>query len=581
MATKIEKKTLKLPTSFSPEKHAALLDRWVTENLGEGWEVEHMNVGEHSVTASRQTIVTELSDSDGDTKDISLRRDTKPADGDKIAAKLEDDHEGFYLTKFDPYLGAARLTRLRPETVRARGAIAQTLGVKPWDIQIVDRLDGGFDLELPAAKYSSMKHDAKLQAVVETDIGQDGWYITTNSQELTASIIPADPPTFPGAFPYPFSDTVPKLVPKDEKWAKIPLGVKLGQGMEPGEQLSIDLSAAAHGSIAGISNGGKTVAINALIYGLLARGFEINLLDVKHKSGDFLWAKPFCTPGGWGCESIKAGVATLSMAIEEAERRAKLIAEYRVQKWTELPASLGIRPRAIILDEVTALFLLEEVPKGLPKDHSMVVDAIQANLEKQILKKLVGRVAAEWRFAGLHIFLATQMAQNNTGVPPTIKINLGNKVLFGSNPNDSSRGHAFSDARAVPKVPTNIQNDSKANRGVGAAELEGQQAPCVFKAYFAATEEYSSHLVARGVVTTDRPEPTQSEINRFTPSLDEGRDTPPSRMREEVGGYGHNEHYEARADGLSGAAAAGHDLKVAAAAAKKAPVKHTKAGDDF
>lgn len=582
MATKIEKKTLKLPNSFDHLKHARLLDRWVVENLGEGWEVEHMNLGEHSVTASRQTTVTEVTDGSSEFKDIGLRRDTKPADGDKIAAKLESDSPGFYLTKFEPFLGFARLTKLEDATVRARGAIAQTLGVKPWEVQITDRLDGGFDLELPSSKYSSSKHDEKLQAVVETDIGRDGWYIQTNPNALTASIIPADPPTFPGSIPYPFKDAVPKLVPMNEKWSKIPMGVKLGHGTEPGDQLIMDLSAAAHGSVAGISNGGKSVAINALMYGLLARGFELCVVDVKHKSADFRWLKPLVRGSGWGCESIKGGVAVLSLAIEEAERRAELIAKHGVQKWTELPPELGIRPIAIVLDEVTALFLLEEVPKGLPKDHSMVVDAIQVNLEKQILKKLVGRVAAEWRFAGLHIFLATQMAQNNTGVPPTIKINLGNRYLFGANPNSQARGHAFADSRAVPTVPVNIQNDSKANRGVAAAELEGQQAPCVFKAYFATPEDYLSHLMDRGVPVTDQPEPTAAEIGRFTPSLDEGGgDTPPSRMREEVGGYGHNEHYEPRADGLSGAAAAGHDLKVAAAAAKKAPVKHTKAGDDF
>jgi hypothetical protein len=532
MAKKIETHTLKLPASFDAAKHAGLLDKWVTEHLGEGWVVEHMNTGENSVTASRQTIVTEMVDvgKDARIKQIGLRRDTKPADGDKIAAKLESDYPGYRLTRFEPFLGEATLQLMKDDTVRARGAIAQVLGVKAWDVQISDRADGGYDLILPGNKYSSMKHDEKLQATVEADIGVEGWYITTNPQKLTASIIPASPPTFPGSIPYPFNSRVPKLVPSNNEWAKIPIGRKLGQGEEQGEELSIDLSAAAHGSIAGISNGGKSVAINALIYGLLARQFELILVDVKHKAADFVYLKDLVRPGGWGCESIKASVASMSLAIEEAERRAKLIADHKVQKWSELPASLGIKPIAIILDEVTALFLLEEIPKGLPKDHSMVTDAIQANLEKQILKKLVGRVAAEWRFAGLHIFLATQMAQNNTGVPPTIKINLGNKLLFGSNPNDAARGHAFSDSRAVPKVPVNIQNDSKANRGVAAAELEGQQAPCVFKAYFATTDDYLSHLHALGAPKTSRPEPTQSEINRFTPSLEEGG--PPA-------GYGH------------------------------------------
>jgi hypothetical protein len=567
MPTKIETKTLKMPAAFDPQKHARILDKWVTDNLGEGWVVENMNLGEHTVTASHQTFITEVSDANTATKDIGLPRGSKPADGDKVAAKLESQHVGWRLTRFEPFLGFATMQKMKDDTVRARGAIAQVLGVKPWEIQISDRADGGYDIQLPASKYSSAKHDDKLQATVETDIGVEGWYIKTNPQKLTASIIPASPPTFPPAIPYPFKRPVPALVPSDGKWAKIPIGVKLGKGEELGDVLEIDLSAAAHGSVAGISNGGKSVAINALTYGLLSRGFELCIVDVKHKSADFRYLRDLVRPGGWGCESIRASVATMSLAIEEAERRAELIAQHGVQKWTELPTSLGIRPIAIILDEVTALFLLEEVPKGLPKDHSMVTEAIQANLEKQILKKLVGRVAAEWRFAGLHIFLATQMAQNNTGVPPTIKINLGNKLLFGANPNDAARGHAFSDARAVPKVPVNIQNDSKANRGVAAAELEGQQAPCVFKAFFATTDDYLKHLAALGIPTTTRPEPTASEISRFTPSLEED-EGPRPRSKFDEGDFGQEpERGEPR---LRGAAAAAHELKAAEQAAKRA-----------
>ncbi|MFE6966801.1 FtsK/SpoIIIE domain-containing protein [Agromyces sp. NPDC057679] len=569
MTSKIEQATLKLPPTFDKDKHAKLLDKWVVKELGEGWAVDHANIKDGTVTATRQTEITEIEHGTGtqsDTKEVNLARGTKPADGDRTATKLEDQYPGYRLTKFEPYLGWARLTKMSDDTVRARGAIAQVLGVKPWEVQVTDRAGGGFHIELPSSKYSSAKHDDKLQATVETDIGRDGWYIKTNPQKLTAEIIPSDPPTFPGMIPYPFERKVPRLVPADGQWAKIPFGQKLGVGQESGDDLDVDLAAAAHGSIAGISNGGKTVAVNGFIYGLLARGFELALIDVKHKSTDFLWAKDLCRPGGWGCESIKASVATMSLAIEEAERRAKIIAEHGVQKWTELPAELGIRPIAIILDEVTALFLLEEVPKGLPKDHSLVTEAIQANLEKQILKKLVGRVAAEWRFAGLHIFICTQMAQNNTGIPPTIKINMGNKFLFGSNPNDASRGHAFSDARAVPKVPVNIQNDSKANRGVGAAELEGQQAPCVFKAFFATTDDYRQHLLRRGVPQTDRPEPTPTEIAKYIPSLDEGYDDSPrpkSRLETE-GGFGHDPMRDEPR--LRGAAAAAHALKLAEAA---------------
>lgn len=561
-----EQVDIKLPAAFDPAKHQNMLLKLIADRHGPGWEIDHIDPDAGTASASRQAVIAEITESKNDSKNIKLPKGTKPGDGEKTAAKLEDQYEGFYLTAFEPYLGWATLTKLSDDTARARGACAVALGVKPWDVQIRERPDGGFDLTLPKTFVPS-KHTDKLQEVAESVVGREGWYVTADAQKLVASIIPADPPSFPNAIPYPFNARIPQFNAKAGAWAKVPIGRKLGHGAEPGEQLDVDLSAAAHGSIAGISNGGKTVAINGFIYGLLARGFELAVVDVKHKSVDFAWVKPFVRDGGWGCETIAAGVATLSMAIAEAERRAKLIAEHRVQKWTELPASLNIRPIAIVLDEVTALFLLEEVPRGLPKDHSLVVEAMQINLEKQILKKLVGRVAAEWRFAGLHIFVATQMAQNNTGVPPTIKINLGNKFLFGANPNDTARGHALSDPRSVPKVPTNIQNDSGANRGVAVAELEGQQAPCVFKAYFATTDDYEKHLISRGARRTTRPEPTASEIARFSPSLEE--EEPPSRMAPEHGGFGRGDRPAPRADGLSGAAAAAHDLHVAEQQSKR------------
>jgi hypothetical protein len=578
---RIERIDVKLPAGFDPAKHVESLTRKIVEVHGSGWEIDNVNLGANTATASRNVTVNEVtaSASNADSIEVRLRRDTKPADGDKMAAKLESQHEGYMLTTFEPFLGYAILTKLSNDTARARGAIAVALGVKPWDIQINESIDGGFDFSLPRS-YVPSKHYDKLQEVAEAVVGVDGWYVVADAQKLTARIVPSDPPTFPGTVPYPFRQKIPAMNPSRVDWASIPLGIKLGQAQEPGEQLCIDLSASAHCQVSGISGGGKTVGVNALIFGLLARGYELAIVDVKHKAVDFEWARELVRDGGWGCESISAGVTTLALVIAEGERRAKLIKQYGVQKWQELPASLGVRPVAVVLDEVTALFMMEEVPKGLPKDNSLVVEANQANLEKAVLRKYVSKIAAEWRFAGIHILLATQMAQNNTGIPPTIKINLGNRVLFGANPPDASRLHAFMDARAVPKVPSNIQIDASANRGVGAAELEGQGSPSVFKAYFATTEDYRKQLRARNTPITRRPEPTAAEVAKHSPSLMD-EDEPASRMRPEVGGFKDSPRPQSD-HGLTGAAAAGHELKVAAALAAKADAERAAdASADF
>lgn len=559
-----------LPEGFDPAKHQGALEKQIAGKYGSGWEIDNINPSAGTATASRMVGLVEVdqSETDSDTIEVRLTRNTKPADGDKTAAKLESQYEGYALTVFEPFLGYAIMRRLSTAATRARGAIAVALGVKPWEVQIKDEETGGFSFTLPKT-YVPSKHDDKLLEVAESVVGRTGWYVRTDAHALHGEIIPADPPSFPAAIPYPFRQAIPQIDRRSTDWARIPFGQKLGVGEDPGEQLCIDLSATAHGQIVGISGGGKTVAINGFIYGLLARGFELALVDIKHKSVDFEWLRDFVRPGGWGCESIAAGVATLSLVIAEGERRAKLIREHGVQKWQELPASVAVRPIAVVLDEVTALFMMEEVPRGLPKDHELVVDANQTNLEKAVLRKLVAKITAEWRFAGIHLFLATQMAQNNTGIPPTIKINLGNRILFGANPNDAARSHAFQDSRAVPKVPPHIQADSAANRGVGAAELEGQGAPCVFKAYFATTADYQSALNQLGVPKTHRPEPTAGEIAKYTPTLESDDGEPPSRLAREHGGF-KDSPAPRRDDGLSGAAAAAHDLRVAEAQARRA-----------
>jgi hypothetical protein len=564
MAMKIEKTTLKLPKGFDALRHASLLDKWVLDNLGEGWEVEHINTGDESVTASRQTSITEMATStkNSNTKDIGLRRGVKPSDGDSIAAKLENDHPGWVLSRFDPFIGVAQLTKMADATIRARGAVAQTLGVKPWDIQIEDRPDGGFDLTLPAAKYSSSRHDDKLQATVETDIGREGWYIKTNPQKLTASIIPSDPPTFPALIPYPIQGL--KTLGRDY----LPFGMKLpAPGEEVGTEAAIDWVSQAFAMVAGTPGAGKSVTLNALIAGALASGSEICVVDIPEKAVDFVWMKDLVRPGGWGCDSLGGAVTTLSLAYEEGKRRSRVLDEERVTNWLELPKAKQFKPILIIVDEVSGLLVADKIPAGIPKDHPLAMEVAEENLLKAAIGSMITKIISQQRFVGMRMVLSTQITNNNTGVGPALKGKIGHKILAGSNPSKTARVQAFNDETAVPNIPANIRADAKAAKGTGAAELEGAE-PFIFKSYFATTHEYYAALSSLGLPKTSQPSPTAAQIDRFAPSLDDGKE-PPSRMREEVGGYGRDEPKGPRADGLSGAAAAGHDLKVAEQAAKR------------
>lgn len=565
----IERVKFELPPGFDLSKHRQALESSLSKLHGEGFTIESISPAEGTGSATRQVEIVEVTEpgTASTTKDLRLPRGVKPSDGDKFAARFEEQHEGFYMTHFEPYLGRATMTRLTDDEARCRGAVAQALSVKAWDVQVKSLPDGGFDLVLPR-NYTPSKHDAKLDEVATAIVGREGWYVHADAKRLTARIVPSDPPTFPNAIAYPLKT---KTFDTKAMW-RIPVGETLGSNGHDGEVLALDFDGTPGALVVGTAGSGKTVSINALIAGALARGFELAIGDVPHKAIDFTWCKEFVRPGGWGCDSPAATLTMLKLVYEEGQRRAKLLAEYDVQKIQDLPAGLQPRPILVVLDEVTGMFALEEVPKGIPKTHPLVRDATATNLVIQMIKMTVAKIPAELRFVGIRIIVATQMAQANTGISVPLKTNLANRMLLGSNPNEAARGHAFLDPRSVPVVPDNIKADRDASRGVGAAEFEGQ-VPVIFKSYFATTRQYSEFLHALGVPTTSRPAPTSAEIAKHTPDLDDdgGDERPSSRL--DSGGWGEADGRDAPAPKLMGAAAAAHALKVDADRASRAAAR--------
>lgn len=523
MASNTERVRVNLPPGFVPEKHTKAVEKKITEIHGEGFEIDSIE----SVTrpdgspglvavATRQVTITSVSQSENSkSKTVRLIRGTKPSDGEKMAIKLADQHgEGWEMTKFDPFLGTAVLTKLSPDVARCRGAVSVALGVKPWEVQVKPRRDRGFDLKLPPT-YVPSKHESKLEEVATTVVGQDGWYVKVDARELTASIVPSAPPTFPGAIPTPM-DSVVKFDHTDKSTYKIPLGMKLpAAGESVGETFFLDMNAGAHAQLGGISGGGKTVLLNCYLATWLAKGAELAIIDLPTKSADFEWCKDYVRPGGWGCASPAQSAVAIRLIMEEGERRSTLIKSYGVNDWKLLPKGKGLRPLIVIVDELTGLFALEAVPKAgkdapqLLKD--MAEDAQRTNLYKEILKNGVKRVAAELRFTGVFLMLATQVASANTGIEPALRTNLHHKLLMGAKPTPGNRSLVFSDPDRVPLVPENIRSDGAASRGVGSSEPEGDE-PSVFKSYYAEVTQYRQWLESLGVPRTDSPEPTRKQM---------------------------------------------------------------------
>lgn len=934
-----ERVKITLPAGFDPGRHVKALVKKIADRYGDGFEIDSIDPAQGVAYASRQAAVTEVTATalTPDSFEVRLVRGTKPSDGDRVATKMADQYPGLVMTRFEPFLGKAVLSKLDPATTRCRGAVATALGVKPWDVQALPRIDGGFDLELPSS-YVSSKHDAKLEEVATSVVGRVGWYVAVNVAALTASIIPSTPPTFPAAFTYPLTDPVPPFSLTSTDWAKIPLGHVLpAPGVEVGPLFSIDLLAGAHIQVGGVSGGGKaqplttrlpvpvsdrfptgwatvgeleagdrvfsaegrpvtvtgfsetvtapvhevvfadgqtvrcggdhlwqvstsasrsaaggpvapaarirrlramadsvptdaggdlssiarlaglapgalarmglplrhlraaapvfaaaggpaaspagpatypvgevlhavarrldghdrdvvstaemrtalsaptgspgfavhcaaairpapgivlpdtptqagltlggagavsdaidpaylradvaarrelldslrrsagdtrvvgdredvrihttnavafasvvelvrslgltttevsggaersvvfrvgddeepdsgpdevggwhhivgvtvtdpepmrclhvddpehlyltdgfipthnSVVINDFIAGALARSAELVVVDLPSKSVDFLWCKKFCRDGGWGCDSLPAAVTALALVMAEGERRARVLAEHHVIKWTDLPPDSDVRPIVVIIDELTGLFYPEKVPK-LAKDHPLVIEANEINLQKAILEKFIKRIAAELRFVGVHLLVSSQVASVATGIDPAMRTNLHHKILMGSKPTDGNRRLVLSDPGRVPKVPGNVQADSDASRGTGVAEPEGRE-PCVFKSFYSDTAGLDAWLLGRGVPTSERPAPTTSEIAQHTPSLD---DADTADTGQGGGGFDAGPTIDPRTGevmtGYARANDARRQLDEAAGTARKKPVEMAQAG---
>lgn len=511
MASKIEWKRVRLQEQFDPAQHLEWLKAKIAETLGEGWELDAVDMKERVAHVMRRVSITEVDRSDSRVE-VTLRRGIKPSDGDKTAARLEDANPGMTMTVFDPHLGRAVLESLPDRLVRARGAIAVALGVKPWQVQVSERPDGGVDMVLPNS-YVPSRHDERLAETATTVVGREGWYVRTDPAALTGSIIPSDPPTFPAKIDFPLADL------GGAQQNLLRFGRLLPDpGAELGEEAVIDFDASPFALLAGTPGSGKSILLNALIAEALAGGSELAIVDLPAKAVDFLWCKDLVRPGGWGCDSLEAAVTAVAMIYAEGERRARVLAEAGVVNWTRLPEGRRFRPIFAVVDEVSALLVPETTPKGIPKDHPLMVEVLQINLLKATLARLINKVVAEMRFAGIRMVLSTQVVNNTTGVGPSLKAKIGHKLLQGSNPSKQARSQAFNDESAVPSVPGNVRSDSDARLGVGVAELEGVT-PAVFKGYFARESDYRTALDALGVPTTDRPSPTPSEIARHTPSL--------------------------------------------------------------
>ncbi len=514
----IERARVKLPDGFDPARHEAAMCKKVSESTGkEGWRLSSVD-GEHGIFIRHSAVTTVTKKADS--FDVKLPGGTKPADGDKLAASLADTYSdyGVVMTRFEPFLGKATLSKMTEDALRCRGAVSTAIGVKPWEVQVSPTSDGGFNLGLPKT-YVSSKHYDKLVEVATDVVGTVGWRVKVNPQTLTATFIPGDPPLFPKAIPSP----IKTLGNGDVQMT--PLGVTLpeeGEGVGPLEV--IDWAASAWGLVAGTPGSGKTVLLSWLIAQQLADGASVAIIDDSEKSVDFLWAKPFLREHGWGCDSEAHAVTALALIYEEGKKRSKVLAEMGIPNWLNMPAKDRFQPIFVVVDELSALTVMDPVPKGVPKDHPIVMEINQMNFLRALISRFVNKIIAEQRFVGIRMVLSTQVTNASTGLPPSLKNKIGHRVLAGSNPSRPARNQAFNDESGVVDVPEHVKSSGAHARGVGVADLEGH-ASVVYKSFYADEKDYAKKLTELGLPLNKKASPTGAQVAEHAPDLSESEES--------------------------------------------------------
>ncbi|NLS11248.1 hypothetical protein HGQ17_14845 [Nesterenkonia sp. MY13] len=185
----IERIRVNVGAKFRPDStaHVDKVLAKIADEHGDGFELDGYEPSEGVAIFKRESNTLVASHSGNDSMEIRLPQDTKQSDGKKRAVSLTDTYPGYQMTTFEPHRRRAIISKLSDEVIRARDAISNALSVDPWNIQVAQRTDGGFDFSLPPT-YRPSKHDDGLNEAATVIIGQPGWYVEADTHTRTGSI---------------------------------------------------------------------------------------------------------------------------------------------------------------------------------------------------------------------------------------------------------------------------------------------------------------------------------------------------------------------------------------------------------
>jgi len=437
----------------------------------------------------------------------------RDGDAGRVDAHLRES--GQTLVGWDHAGGRMLVGTIPPTELNLRDRLATVLKRAPWEVRLCTTwglgADGVGELQsviLPAAPVLSADPDkaqTAWQQVTRSVVGHEGWTVEMDHHSGTVTMRSGVAINLPSTASYAWS------VIDDGSWGEIPFGT---DGF--GRPVIADLSANPHTLVVGKTGSGKSIQLETFIYAALVHGFELAICDPTKRGLDFRWARPYVRPGGWGCQGYSEALAVIRGCYDEGKRRLDVLDSLDCPKWTALtPAQRtqhGIKPILCVVDEGTSLAKLEPVMKTLPPDDPERMEAEELNNDKARIMALIGKIARELRFVGVHLVFGTQRfsVQDIGDGAGGLRENLGVRILLGRASN-TAIGMAFADAEDAGQAyaqahgviaTADAGKGAEKRPGRGVCEIDGMLTTA-FQGAFAGHDDLVAALRARGVVKTD------------------------------------------------------------------------------
>lgn len=313
------------------------------------------------------------------------------------------------LVEWDAPHRTATLRALSAAERQVRERLAQVLKVtRPYDLSCtVTEAEGRIDqviLHRVPAGLGGVDRTARTTfwKVVSASLpsGSNGWSV--DEDELGAVTLTWGPArSLPGTVP--LAEILPsKVDPAD--WASLPIGRS-----ETGSVAKFDLTLGPHSLSVGPTGSGKTIMLNALITGALSGGHTVVVVDGVKRGVDFRPLQPYLA--GFAT-SMESALQMLESVYAEGQRRVTVLEDHGAVKWDDLSADIraveNIAPLTVVVDEVGSMLAQVKVPSSLPKDDSRRIELEERAMQKDLIIAILGKIARELRFVGVHLALATQ-----------------------------------------------------------------------------------------------------------------------------------------------------------------------------